>query len=168
MVAGSRAPSKVTLNELLDTLRLLEEEPELLPPPKLLKKDRYAWTDRVSWGMRLLCPSLHSDGCLVRNSRALPGKVVEELGGRDGGIWRRRWRSVEVVEELFGALRAWMFAQAAHAKAGGGTGFSPEDQAGYWGAVMETSQHLFSRAFPWVLIHHGEFPAGAQLQLPDC
>ncbi|XP_041341706.1 centrosomal protein of 131 kDa isoform X1 [Pyrgilauda ruficollis] len=46
VAAGSRAPSKVTLNELLDTLRLLEEEPELLPPPKLLKKDRYAWMDR--------------------------------------------------------------------------------------------------------------------------
>lgn len=84
MGAGSRAPSKVTLNELLDTLRLLEEEPELLPPPKLLKKDRCAWMDRVSWGMRLLCPSLGSVGCLVRNSRALPGKVVEELGVGDG------------------------------------------------------------------------------------
>ncbi|XP_053850532.1 centrosomal protein of 131 kDa isoform X7 [Vidua macroura] len=46
VAAGSRAPSKVTLNELLDTLRLLEEEPELLPPPKLLKKDRHAWMDR--------------------------------------------------------------------------------------------------------------------------
>ncbi|XP_023794627.1 centrosomal protein of 131 kDa isoform X3 [Cyanistes caeruleus] len=46
VAAGSGAPSKVTLNELLDTLRLLEEEPELLPPPKLLKKDRYAWMDR--------------------------------------------------------------------------------------------------------------------------
>ncbi|XP_039937400.1 centrosomal protein of 131 kDa [Hirundo rustica] len=46
VTAGSRALSKVTLNELLDTLRLLEEEPELLPPPKLLKKDRCAWMDR--------------------------------------------------------------------------------------------------------------------------
>ncbi|XP_016158327.1 PREDICTED: centrosomal protein of 131 kDa isoform X1 [Ficedula albicollis] len=46
VAAGSRPQSKVTLNELLDTLRLLEEEPELLPPPKLLKKDRYAWMDR--------------------------------------------------------------------------------------------------------------------------
>ncbi|XP_064891177.1 centrosomal protein of 131 kDa isoform X4 [Columba livia] len=45
VTAVSRAQSKVTLNELLDTLRLLEEEPELLPPPKLLKKDRYAWMD---------------------------------------------------------------------------------------------------------------------------
>lgn len=48
VTAVSRAQSKVTLNELLDTLRLLEEEPELLPPPKLLKKDRYAWMDGVS------------------------------------------------------------------------------------------------------------------------
>ncbi|NXV31864.1 CP131 protein, partial [Rissa tridactyla] len=45
VTAVSRAQSKVTLNELLDTLRLLEEEPELLPPPKLFKKDRYAWVD---------------------------------------------------------------------------------------------------------------------------
>ncbi|KAM6376949.1 centrosomal protein of 131 kDa isoform 6-T6 [Pluvialis apricaria] len=44
VTAVSRAQSKVTLNELLDTLRLLEEEPELLPPPKLFK-DRYAWVD---------------------------------------------------------------------------------------------------------------------------
>ncbi|XP_038013121.1 centrosomal protein of 131 kDa isoform X4 [Motacilla alba alba] len=46
VAAGSGAPSKVTLNELLDTLRLLEEEPELLPPARLLRKDRCAWMDR--------------------------------------------------------------------------------------------------------------------------
>uniref|UniRef100_A0A8B9Q1N2 Centrosomal protein 131 n=1 Tax=Apteryx owenii TaxID=8824 RepID=A0A8B9Q1N2_APTOW len=45
VTAASRAQSKVTLNELLDTLRLLEEEPELLPQPKLFKKDKYAWID---------------------------------------------------------------------------------------------------------------------------
>ncbi|XP_051491092.1 centrosomal protein of 131 kDa isoform X3 [Apus apus] len=44
VTAASRAQPKGTLNELLDTLRLLEEEPELLPPPKLLK-DRYAWAE---------------------------------------------------------------------------------------------------------------------------
>ncbi|XP_071620053.1 centrosomal protein of 131 kDa isoform X2 [Heliangelus exortis] len=43
--AASRAQSKVTLSELLDTLRLLEEEPELLPPPKLFRKERYAWAE---------------------------------------------------------------------------------------------------------------------------
>lgn len=55
--AASRAQSKVTLTELLDTLRLLEEEPELLPPPKLFKKEKYAWIDGVSsvrWDCLLL------------------------------------------------------------------------------------------------------------------
>ncbi|XP_066470557.1 centrosomal protein of 131 kDa isoform X7 [Tiliqua scincoides] len=42
---ASRAQSKVTLNELLDTLKLLEEEPELLPQPKPCKEDKYAWID---------------------------------------------------------------------------------------------------------------------------
>ena len=58
VTAVSRAQSKVTLNELLDTLRLLEEEPELLPPPKLFKKDRYAWIDGVSRGPRLVTSTL--------------------------------------------------------------------------------------------------------------
>ncbi|KAM6050347.1 centrosomal protein of 131 kDa isoform 1-T1 [Chlamydotis macqueenii] len=45
VTAVSRAQSRVTLSELLDTLRLLEEEPELLPPPKGFRKDRYAWME---------------------------------------------------------------------------------------------------------------------------
>ncbi|XP_072792987.1 centrosomal protein of 131 kDa isoform X3 [Taeniopygia guttata] len=64
VVAGSRAPSKVTLNELLDTLRLLEEEPELLPPPKLLKKDRYAWMDREPSSNSLTADNLEKFGKL--------------------------------------------------------------------------------------------------------
>ncbi|KAG8507520.1 Centrosomal protein of 131 kDa [Galemys pyrenaicus] len=43
--AGARAKSKVTLDELLDTLKLLEEEPEPLPQPRAYQKDKYAWTD---------------------------------------------------------------------------------------------------------------------------
>ncbi|XP_058708581.1 centrosomal protein of 131 kDa isoform X2 [Poecile atricapillus] len=62
--AGSGAPSKVTLNELLDTLRLLEEEPELLPPPKLLKKDRYAWMDREPSSNSLTADNLEKFGKL--------------------------------------------------------------------------------------------------------
>uniref|UniRef100_A0A8B9G4A1 Centrosomal protein 131 n=1 Tax=Amazona collaria TaxID=241587 RepID=A0A8B9G4A1_9PSIT len=54
VTAASRSQSKVTLNELLETLRLLEEEPELLPPPKLFRKDRYAWMDGVSGGSNSL------------------------------------------------------------------------------------------------------------------
>ncbi|NWX64414.1 CP131 protein, partial [Promerops cafer] len=61
---GSRAPSKVTLNELLDTLRLLEEEPELLPPPRLLKKDRYAWMDREPSSNSLTADNLEKFGKL--------------------------------------------------------------------------------------------------------
>lgn len=89
MTAGSRAPSKVMLNELLDTLRLLEEEPELLPPPKLLKKDRCAWMDRVSWGMRLLCPSLDSEkqGTAREGGGGAWSGVMEEFGSGRGIVW---------------------------------------------------------------------------------
>lgn len=44
---SSRAPSKTTLNELLDTLKLLEEEPESLSEPKCYRKEKYAWIDEV-------------------------------------------------------------------------------------------------------------------------
>ncbi|XP_030610410.1 centrosomal protein of 131 kDa isoform X3 [Archocentrus centrarchus] len=42
---SSRAQSKTTLNELLDTLKLLEEEPERLSEPKCYHKEKYAWID---------------------------------------------------------------------------------------------------------------------------
>lgn len=41
----SRAQSKTTLNDLLDTLKLLEEEPERLSEPKSCRKDKYSWID---------------------------------------------------------------------------------------------------------------------------
>ncbi|NXC42863.1 CP131 protein, partial [Penelope pileata] len=62
--AVSRAQSKVTLNELLDTLRLLEEEPELLPPPKLFKKDKYAWIDGEPGSNSLTADNLEKFGKL--------------------------------------------------------------------------------------------------------
>lgn len=49
----SRPQSKTTLNELLDTLKLLEEEPERLSAPKRYHKEKYAWIDEV----RLSLPS---------------------------------------------------------------------------------------------------------------
>lgn len=42
---SSRAQSKTTLNELLDTLKLLEEEPEKLSEPRCYRKEKYAWID---------------------------------------------------------------------------------------------------------------------------
>ncbi|XP_062480319.1 centrosomal protein of 131 kDa isoform X2 [Pezoporus occidentalis] len=64
VTAASRSQSKVTLNELLDTLRLLEEEPELLPPPKLFKKDRYAWIDGEPGSNSLTADNLEKFGKL--------------------------------------------------------------------------------------------------------
>lgn len=45
---SSRPQSKTTLNELLDTLKLLEEEPEKLSEPRCYQKEKYAWIDEVS------------------------------------------------------------------------------------------------------------------------
>ncbi|XP_073723229.1 centrosomal protein of 131 kDa isoform X1 [Misgurnus anguillicaudatus] len=42
---SSRAQSKTTLNDLLDTLKLLEEEPERLSEPKSHRNDKYSWID---------------------------------------------------------------------------------------------------------------------------
>ncbi|KFU85906.1 5-azacytidine-induced protein 1 [Chaetura pelagica] len=63
VTAASRAQPKGTLNELLDTLRLLEEEPELLPPPKLLK-DRYAWAEGEPSSNSLTADNLEKFGKL--------------------------------------------------------------------------------------------------------
>uniref|UniRef100_A0A672K7K0 Centrosomal protein of 131 kDa-like n=1 Tax=Sinocyclocheilus grahami TaxID=75366 RepID=A0A672K7K0_SINGR len=43
--SSSRAQSKTTLNDLLDTLKLLEEEPERMSEPKSYRKDKYSWID---------------------------------------------------------------------------------------------------------------------------
>ncbi|XP_033923294.1 centrosomal protein of 131 kDa isoform X2 [Melopsittacus undulatus] len=64
VAAASRSHSRVTLKELLDTLRLLEEEPELLPPPKLFKKDRYAWLDGEPSSNSLTADNLEKFGKL--------------------------------------------------------------------------------------------------------
>lgn len=53
----SKARARATLDDLLDTLKLLEQEPEPLPHPKAYHKDRYAWTDEVS-GCQALMPPL--------------------------------------------------------------------------------------------------------------
>ncbi|XP_028674883.2 centrosomal protein of 131 kDa isoform X2 [Erpetoichthys calabaricus] len=42
---SSRTQSKATLNELLDTLKLLEEEPEQLPEPTRYKQEKYLYFD---------------------------------------------------------------------------------------------------------------------------
>ncbi|XP_015264171.1 PREDICTED: centrosomal protein of 131 kDa isoform X2 [Gekko japonicus] len=64
ITAASRAQPKVTLNELLDTLKLLEEEPELLPQPKTCKEDKYAWIDGEADSNSLTADNLEKFGKL--------------------------------------------------------------------------------------------------------
>ncbi|XP_077184361.1 centrosomal protein of 131 kDa isoform X7 [Paroedura picta] len=64
ITAASRAQSKVTLTELLDTLKLLEEEPELLPQPKSCKEDKYAWIDGEADSNSLTADNLEKLGKL--------------------------------------------------------------------------------------------------------
>lgn len=44
---SSRAHSKTTLNDLLDSLKLLEEGPERHSEAKSYRKEKYAWIDEV-------------------------------------------------------------------------------------------------------------------------
>ncbi|XP_073901002.1 centrosomal protein of 131 kDa isoform X3 [Castor canadensis] len=62
--ARSRAKSRATLDELLDTLRLLEEEPEPLPHPRAYHKDKYAWTDEDDNASSLTADNLEKFGKL--------------------------------------------------------------------------------------------------------
>nr|XP_060620265.1 centrosomal protein of 131 kDa isoform X3 [Anolis sagrei ordinatus] len=64
ITTASRAQSKVTLNELLDTLKLLEEEPEFLSPPKTSKEDKYAWIDGGANSNSLTADNLEKFGKL--------------------------------------------------------------------------------------------------------
>lgn len=45
--SSSRGEGKTTLKELLDTLKVLQEEPEGLPEPKFYRKEKYAWINEV-------------------------------------------------------------------------------------------------------------------------
>lgn len=65
--AGGRAKSRATLDELLDTLRLLEEEPEPLPCPRAYHQDKYSWTDQVTVGC--VCTG-HGGSCLLRSGHS--------------------------------------------------------------------------------------------------
>ncbi|KAK2820121.1 hypothetical protein Q5P01_023080 [Channa striata] len=61
---SSRAQSKTTLNELLDTLKLLEEEPERLSEPKCYTKEKYAWIDEDGDANSLTTDNLERHGQL--------------------------------------------------------------------------------------------------------
>ncbi|KAM7381114.1 hypothetical protein PAMA_012107 [Pampus argenteus] len=76
---SSRAQSKTTLNELLDTLKLLEEEPERLAQPKCYRKEKYAWIDEDADSNSLTTDNLERHGQLSHHP-ALPdgGALLSE------------------------------------------------------------------------------------------
>ncbi|KAM7370359.1 hypothetical protein PAMP_009914 [Pampus punctatissimus] len=76
---SSRAQSKTTLNELLDTLKLLEEEPERLAQPKCYHKEKYAWIDEDGDSNSLTTDNLERHGQLSHHP-ALPdgGALLSE------------------------------------------------------------------------------------------
>ncbi|KAM5272723.1 centrosomal protein of 131 kDa-like [Ctenodactylus gundi] len=62
--ARSRATSRATLDQLLDTLRLLEEEPEPLSHPRAYPKGRCSWTDEEDAASSLTTDNLEKFGKL--------------------------------------------------------------------------------------------------------
>ncbi|XP_074081034.1 centrosomal protein of 131 kDa isoform X2 [Macrotis lagotis] len=60
----SRPQAKVTLNELLETLKLLEEEPEQLIQPMINKKEKYSWIDGEVGSNSLTADNLEKFGKL--------------------------------------------------------------------------------------------------------
>nr|XP_023672757.1 centrosomal protein of 131 kDa [Paramormyrops kingsleyae] len=62
---SSRTQSKTTLNDLLDTLKLLEEDPM---EPKSYKKDKYAWIDQERDPISLTADNLERHGQLSQVS----------------------------------------------------------------------------------------------------
>uniref|UniRef100_A0A3Q2ZFI6 Centrosomal protein 131 n=1 Tax=Kryptolebias marmoratus TaxID=37003 RepID=A0A3Q2ZFI6_KRYMA len=78
-VQSSRPQSKTTLNELLDTLKLLEEEPESLSEPRGCLKEKYAWIDEDGDSNSLTADNLERHGQLSHHP-ALPdgGALLSE------------------------------------------------------------------------------------------
>ncbi|CAL8304469.1 unnamed protein product [Lota lota] len=77
---SSRAQSKTTLHDLLDTLKLLEEEPEKLSEPsKGFHQDKYAWIDEDGDSTSLTTDNLERHGQMTHNA-ALPdgGALLSE------------------------------------------------------------------------------------------
>ncbi|XP_072795914.1 centrosomal protein of 131 kDa isoform X3 [Vicugna pacos] len=74
-----RVKSRATLDDLLDTLKLLEQEPEPLPRPRAYRKDKYAWTDEEDYASSLTAHNLERFGRLsVAASPPEDGALLSE------------------------------------------------------------------------------------------
>ncbi|XP_072414876.1 centrosomal protein of 131 kDa isoform X2 [Chiloscyllium punctatum] len=68
IMTTSLTQSKTTLNDVLDTLKLLEEEPKLFTGPKVHKKDKYAWIDEDCDSTSLTADNLEKLGQIEQAS----------------------------------------------------------------------------------------------------
>ncbi|XP_066521739.1 centrosomal protein of 131 kDa [Hoplias malabaricus] len=78
-VLSSRGHSKTTLNDLLDSLKLLEEEPDGLSENKSYRKEKYAWIDEDGASNSLTTDNVERHGQLSQTP-ALPdeGALLSE------------------------------------------------------------------------------------------
>ncbi|XP_034049625.1 centrosomal protein of 131 kDa isoform X2 [Thalassophryne amazonica] len=78
-VLSTRPQSKATLTEVLDTLKLLEEEPERLKEPRFYQKEKHAWIDEDEDSNSLTTDNVERNGQLVHHP-ALPdgGALLSE------------------------------------------------------------------------------------------
>ncbi|XP_062858951.1 centrosomal protein of 131 kDa isoform X2 [Trichomycterus rosablanca] len=74
--SSSRAQSKTTLNDLLDSLKLLEEEPERLSEAKSYRKERYAWIDEDGGSISLTTDNVERHGQLSQSPAFIDGGAL--------------------------------------------------------------------------------------------
>lgn len=101
--AQGKAQSRATLDELLATLRLLEEEPEPLPNPRAYHRDKSSWTNEVTAGCILPRPS-PGCRCHLHGRRGRGGGHGSPLGlcWLQSGPNKGRWGSLN--RSLIGGL----------------------------------------------------------------
>ncbi|XP_053094690.1 centrosomal protein of 131 kDa isoform X4 [Pangasianodon hypophthalmus] len=73
---SSRAHSKTTLNDLLDSLKLLEEGPERLSEAKSHRKEKYAWIDEDRGSITLTTDNVERHGQLSQSPALSDGGAL--------------------------------------------------------------------------------------------
>ncbi|XP_027018926.2 centrosomal protein of 131 kDa isoform X2 [Tachysurus fulvidraco] len=73
---SSRAHSKTTLNDLLDSLKLLEEGPERLSQAKSYRKEKYAWIDEDGGSITLTTDNVERLGQLSQSPALSDGGAL--------------------------------------------------------------------------------------------
>lgn len=106
----SKTRARATLDDLLDTLKLLEEEPEPLLHPKAYHQDRYAWMDEEEdtnpltadnlekFGKLSAGPGPPDDGTLLSEAKLQSIMTFLDEMEKSGQEWPAPWRESLVLE----------------------------------------------------------------------